>query len=61
MTIIIIFLNNLSEKNLTVSIITLTLSTNIVNVIIIDINIYYLLYKLKKAQIFPILIKNLKF
>lgn len=60
-TIIISSLDNLGKENLTILVFTLILNTNVVDIAIIDTNIYYLVYKLKRAQVFAVLIKNLKF
>lgn len=38
-----------------------TFNTDIVNVVIIDVDIYSLAWKLKKAQVFAVSIKNLEF
>lgn len=58
---VINFFNNLDEENLIVWILPPILGRNEVDVAIISINIYCLAYKIKKAQFFAILIKNLEF
>lgn len=57
--VIISFFNILGKINLTISIFATILDTNVVNILIIYIYIYHSNCKLKKAQVFDILIKNL--
>lgn len=40
--------------------ITLTLDKNIIDIIMIDIDTYYMAYKLKKAQVFVVFMKDLE-
>lgn len=51
----------MNKKNLTISTFILKLDINIVNIMIMDVNVYHLAYNLKKIQVFVVLIKNLEF
>ncbi len=55
------FLDNLDKKNLLISILALIFSTNVIDITMIGIDTYYIIYKLKKSQIFIIFIKDLEY
>lgn len=59
--IIISFFDNLNKKNKLLLIPKSILNKNIIKTIIISTNIYYIAYKLKKAQVFIIFIRNPEF
>lgn len=59
-TIIIHFFDNLDKKDLIILICIIKFSINIVDLRKIDVNTYYLAYKLKNSNFF-VFIKNLKF
>ena len=60
-TVAINFIDNLGKKDLSISTLTPTLDKSIVDIAIIGGNAYCVVCKLKEAQIFIILIKNLEF
>ena len=60
-TIIINSIDNLGKKDLPISTLTPTLDKSIVDIAIIGTNTYCMACKLKSAQIFIVLIKNLEF
>lgn len=59
--VVISFFNKFAKKFLPISIFVLTPGKNIMNIPIIGINAYCTTCKLKKAQVFTLFIRDLKF
>lgn len=60
-TVVISFFDNLDKKNLIISILALIFSTDVIDILILSVKVYYLTCKLKKARVFIVAMKNLKF
>lgn len=60
-TVIINSLNNLNKDDLPILILISIFHKSFIDITIINANAYYTTYKLKKAQVFTVFIKDLEF